>query len=127
MHVIKQICDSVSLLEAGRIVEHGPLRQVASNPDGQLARALLPLPAAAPQGSGTVLEILFAGDSASEPVLSGLTRHFSMDVNVLAGGVEGLAGLQFGRMLIELDPAADVPAVVSYLNGRGVGAKVAAA
>ena len=126
MNVVKRICDSVSLLEAGRVVEHGPLTQVASNLDGRLAKALIPLPPTPPSPGGPVLELLFSGDTTSDPVLSNLTRRFDTDVSVLAGSVETLAGTRFGRLRIQLDTHTDMGAVNEYLAAQGVGVEVAA-
>ncbi|MEE2521332.1 ATP-binding cassette domain-containing protein [Pseudarthrobacter sp. J75] len=129
MNVVKRVCDSVSLLSKGRIIEHGALEDVAGDLESRLAKALLPLPPAEPlkgalQG-GPVLEILFAGDSAKEPVLTGVARHFDIDLNVLAGSVETLGGQQFGHLRVQLADDADAAAVLAYLHERGIGAKVA--
>jgi D-methionine transport system ATP-binding protein len=131
MNVVKRVCDSVSLLSRGRIIEHGALQDVAGNLESKLARALLPLPPAEPllgplQG-GPVLEILFSGDSAKEPVLTGVARHFDIDLNVLAGSVETLGGQQFGHLRVQLAENADLDAVMAYLHQRGISAKPAAA
>lgn len=120
MHVIKRICDSVSLLEGGKIVEHGPLRTVAADLGSKLSRTLLPLPAAEPLGTGVVLEVLFSGDTASAPVLSAAARKFDLDLNVLAGSVESLDNAQFGHLRIQLPEGADAGPVVGYLRDQGV-------
>ncbi|WP_336712579.1 methionine ABC transporter ATP-binding protein [Arthrobacter sp. USHLN218] len=120
MHVIKRICDSVSLLEGGKIVEHGPLRTVAADLGSKLSRTLLPLPAAEPLGAGVVLEVLFSGDTASAPVLSAAARKFDLDLNVLAGSVESLDNAQFGHLRIQLPEGADAGPVVGYLRDQGV-------
>ena len=130
MNVVKRVCDSVSLLSKGRIVEHGALKDVAGDLESKLAKALLPLPASEPlkgalQG-GPVLEILFAGDNAKEPVITGVARHFDIDLNVLAGSVETLGGQQFGHLRVQLAENADYDAVLGYLHQRGIGAKLAA-
>ena len=44
MSVVRSICDSVSLLEAGQIVEGGPIDEVVSRVDSRLSRELVPLP-----------------------------------------------------------------------------------
>ncbi|MGW9405819.1 methionine ABC transporter ATP-binding protein [Arthrobacter sp. NPDC055585] len=126
MNVVKRICDSVSLLEAGRVVEHGALQEVASHLGGRLAKALIPLPATPPVPGGPVVELLMVGEHATEPVLSGLTRRFDTDVNVLAGSVETLAGQRFGRLRVQLDERIDMDAVQAYLAGQGVSVEVAA-
>ena len=127
MNVVKRVCESVSLLSRGRIVEHGALRDVAGDLDSKLAKALLPLPPSEPLPGalqrGPVLEILFSGDSAKEPVLTGVARHFDIDINVLAGSVETLGGQQFGHLRVQLAENADADAVLAYLHERGIGAK----
>jgi D-methionine transport system ATP-binding protein len=42
MDVVRASCDRVALLEAGRVVEHGPLGDVVARPDSRLASGLLP-------------------------------------------------------------------------------------
>ncbi|GAA3295152.1 methionine ABC transporter ATP-binding protein [Arthrobacter citreus] len=129
MNVVKRICDSVSLLEAGKVAEQGPLNEVASNLRGRLAKALIPLPPTPllpGDPTGPVLELLLTGGSATEPVLSALTRRFNTDVNVLAGSVETLAGSRFGRLRIQLDVHTDMQAVTDYLANQGVAVEVAA-
>lgn len=42
MDVVRRACDSVALLDAGRVVEHGPLGEVVARPDSRLASGLLP-------------------------------------------------------------------------------------
>ncbi|NOJ58497.1 ATP-binding cassette domain-containing protein [Arthrobacter sp. 260] len=124
MNVVKRICDSVSLLEDGRVVEHGQLRDVAAKLDGKLSQALLPLPAHRP-GDRPALELLLAGDVASGPVLSDLGRQFDLRINVLAGSVETLADSRFGRLRIEVEEPAPIDEMLEYLQAQGVSAKVA--
>jgi D-methionine transport system ATP-binding protein len=135
MNVVKRICDSVSLLENGRVAEQGVLREVAGSLKGKLVEALLPLPPHRHSGSGRVLDLLAAGDNGSGPVLSELSRLFSLDITLLAGSVETLAGEQFSRMRVGLQPVEDqgipeggVPLddVVAHLRSRGVQVEVAA-
>jgi D-methionine transport system ATP-binding protein len=42
MDVVRRACDSVALLDAGRVVEHGPLGEVVARPGSRLAAGLLP-------------------------------------------------------------------------------------
>jgi D-methionine transport system ATP-binding protein len=122
MHVVKRACDSVSLLEAGRIVEHGPLAEVVSRIDGRLSHALLPLPGEIPEDlpPGTILELLYSGEQAVEPVISGIARRFDTDVNVLAGSVESLGGAQFAHLRIHLPEGSDTAAVIEHLRTTGI-------
>jgi D-methionine transport system ATP-binding protein len=42
MDVVRRVCDSVALLDAGRVVEHGRLGEVVGRPGSRLAAGLLP-------------------------------------------------------------------------------------
>lgn len=126
MHVVKRICDSVSLLERGRIIEHGALHEVVGNRSGSLGRALMPLPSSAANTVLPELELLLVGETASAPVLSELTRRFNANVNVIAGTVETLGGSRFGRLRVEVDSATPLSEITAYLEGAGVHVEVAA-
>lgn len=126
MHVVKQACDSVSLLEAGKIVEHGNIEQVITNAAGSLASTLLPLPGDAPRvdGEGPILDLLYTGDQATQPVISSISRMFNTDVNVLAGSVEQLGQQQYAHLRLQLAPDADLEAIVNHLKSSGIAVTV---
>lgn len=126
MHVVKQACDSVSLLEAGKIVEHGNIEQVITNASGSLASTLLPLPGDAPraEGKGPILDLLYTGRQATEPVISMLSRRFEIDVNVLAGSVEQLGEQQYAHLRLQLPVGSDVATIVEYLEATGIAVTV---
>ncbi|WP_183666084.1 methionine ABC transporter ATP-binding protein [Neomicrococcus aestuarii] len=124
MHVVKRICDSVSLLEGGKIVESGALSEVVSA-GGRLSEAVLPLPGnAATIAEGPILELLYSGDQAYSPVISAITKTFGIDVNVLAGSIEELGTNKFAHLRLQLDPSTDVDAVLQFLTDRGISATV---
>ncbi|GAA5228176.1 methionine ABC transporter ATP-binding protein [Paeniglutamicibacter antarcticus] len=118
MYVVKQACDSVSLLEAGRIVEHGDIAKVVADPAGRLSQALLPMPEGLP--AGVVLDLLYSGDQAADPVISSIARTFDTDVNVLAGSVEQLGEHQFAHLRIQLPEGSDITAITNHLLANGV-------
>lgn len=122
MHVVKQLCDSVSLLLDGRIVEAGPLTDVASTLGSQLSMALLPLPEIQDDGA-TYLEVLAHGDSAEKPVASLISSAFPVEVRIAAGTVEQLSGARFAHYLLSVDSAATtnpgIPALIEHLEQHG--------
>jgi len=122
MNVVKQACDSVSLLEAGRIVEHGAIATVVADPAGRLSQALLPMPGKLPADlpAGVVLDLLYSGSQATDPVISSIARTFNVDVNVLAGSVENLGAHQFAHLRIQLPEGSDIAAITNHLLANGV-------
>ena len=125
--VVRRICDSAALMADGRIVEEGQLLDLLANPDSQLADILLPTgdPALDPGWESVVLT--FAGEHTSEPVISGLTRHFGLDVSILGGSVDQIAGHKVGRLRVALshpEGVFDHAAVHKYLADREVSARL---
>lgn len=124
MHVVKKICTSVSLLDSGRIVEGGALTQVASALGSRLSAALLPLPEAAWDADGQLIEVLAYGSATDVPVSTVIRDRFGLGVRILAGSVEDLAGERFAHHLVAVpDGAANGPggveAVVGFLQDNG--------
>ncbi|NJL07233.1 MAG: methionine ABC transporter ATP-binding protein [Methylacidiphilales bacterium] len=114
MSVVKTIADRVAVLDRGRVVEQGSTFEVFAHPEhettrnfvGSVTGALLsedlrsrlvsePIP-----GGRTVLRIVFTGPNADEPVLSRVTRLLGIDVNILAGQIEPIAGRSFGMLIV---------------------------
>ncbi|MFB4317951.1 methionine ABC transporter ATP-binding protein [Actinomadura sp. 21ATH] len=126
MDVVKRICDSAAIMREGRIVESGPVRDLLLRPGSELARDLLPLPALDPAPSGTtVVDVTFEGDSADRPFVSSLARTYSIDVNILGGAVEEIAGTRVGRLRIELPGDPDVNAAqLAHLREAGLAVEV---
>lgn len=128
MTVVKRICDSVSLLEDGRVVESGALTQVVGAFGSRLSESLLSLPPAdRDDAAGPTIEVL---DSSRDGELSALTtasRHFGVDFQVVAATVEQLAGTTFGRWRVRVKPPLRPEEVVAHFAGNGVQAGVTGA
>ena len=148
MSVVRRICDSVSLLEAGRIVQSGPIEDVVSDVDSRLSLELVPPPdvpkAALVAGStedtddqadgaggadragsteSAVIDVALTahpGEPAAAQVLS-LVAEQGADV---AGGVfETLGTAQVGRLALTI-PADRAQAAVAALREAGITAEV---
>ena len=125
MHVVKRICDSVSLLEAGRIVESGPLTEVIRTLDGSLSQALLGIPPHDPsvENGGRLIDVLASGSTADRPVVALTSQHFGVTIPIVAGSVEHLAGITFSHLRLRVPDGTDSDAVVGYLRQLGADAK----
>ncbi|UVS79216.1 methionine ABC transporter ATP-binding protein [Actinokineospora sp. UTMC 2448] len=98
MSVVREVCDSVSLLDRGRIVEHGPIGEVVGRHGTRLARELIPLPVTA---DSTAVEAAFAVEHTGEVfrAIGGIDG-----VAVAAGTVETLGGVRVGRLRLDVAP-----------------------
>lgn len=99
--VVRRICDSAVLMADGRVVEEGHLIELMRRPDSRLAELLLPI-TGADAISGHVLTLSFAHDDAERPVLSQLTRDLGVEVSILGGTIETIAGHKVGRLRVAL-------------------------
>ena len=125
MHVVKRICDSVSLLDAGRIVESGPLTEVIRTLDGSLSQTLLGIPPHDPdvENGGRLIDVLASGSTADRPVVALTSQHFGVTIPIVAGSVEHLSGITFSHLRLRVPDGTDPDAVVGYLRQLGADAK----
>ncbi len=116
MSVIRAICHRVGVIEAGRIIEEGPVYDVFAHPRMAVTQSFLAaitgrdLPEhikrrlqPEPQGaSQTVLQITFAGDAAEAPILTRLARETGVDLAILHGQIDSVAGRSLGVLVVAL-------------------------
>jgi D-methionine transport system ATP-binding protein len=115
MNVVKSICDSVAIMADGRVEESGTIAGLIKTPGSRLTSEIFPLPEPAPAGSIT---LTFTGDP-HQPVVSEVVRKFDVDVNILGGSIENLAGLAVGRLRVSLSGDEEA-AALAFLRARGV-------
>ncbi len=116
MEVIKTIAHHVAVIDGGRIVEQGPTFDVFTGHKHETTQALLSglagmhLPeflmsrmtdVAAP-GSRVILRVVFKGENATEPMLARLGSDLGIEVNIMAGAVDEIAGRPFGMLVVSL-------------------------
>src|SRR5580698_4153818 len=116
MSVVKKLADRVAVLESGRIVEQGTTYEIFAHPRHDTTRRfvgsitggrapewlLAKLKPEGGPGDVAILRIVFAGGEADQPVLSRLARTLGVDVNILHGQVETIAGHPFGTLFISV-------------------------
>jgi D-methionine transport system ATP-binding protein len=115
MNVVKSVCDSVAIMSRGRIEESGAIADLIRTPGSRLTREIFPLPEPAPAGSVT---LTFTGDPR-QPVVSEVVRKFDVDLSILGGSIEDLAGGSVGRLRVVLD-GSDRQAALAYLRDCGL-------
>jgi D-methionine transport system ATP-binding protein len=121
MDVVKSICDSAALMDQGRIVESGTVTELLATPGSELASALFPVGGEASGDDRTVLDITFQGESATQPVISQLSRTYNIDISILGAAIDTVGGLQVGRMRIELPGRYEDNVVpVGFLREQGL-------
>ncbi|MDG4822947.1 ATP-binding cassette domain-containing protein [Asanoa sp. WMMD1127] len=122
MEVVKRICDSVAIMSDGRITEAGPVHELLARPDSALARGIFRLGPPPDLPGATVVDLTVVGDGT---LLSDVARAHDVDVRLLDGAVETLAGGRAGRLRIALPgPPSANEAAVRQLRAGAVAVEV---
>ena len=131
MRVVESVCNKVAVIDGGKIVENGSVKQVFSAPVSDKAKELvLPHARILNRAPGSVvdppqkrkcLRLIFDGAKSDAPVLSELVKNLGVDFNILFAETKTVAGTTVGQMLIELPQnPADRKAAAEFLQSRGV-------
>ena len=131
MQVIREVCDTVAVIERGRVVETGPVWRVFGEPEHDATRALLrtlvhdlpadlaervkPLADIEQADARVLLDVRFTGDDARDPDLAGLASALSVDgssVSFVHGGIDRIQGHAQGRLIVSAQVRANGRATV---------------
>ncbi len=121
--VVRRICDAAALMENGRVVEQGELLDLVADPTSRIADQLIPLGRANDEVTGPSQLLSFVNSGVNEPVLSSFTRTTGIDVAILGGSVEQIAGHKVGRLRVAFDhPHGEVDDAIihDFFSSRGV-------
>lgn len=129
MQVIKQICNKVAVIEAGRIVEEGLVSEVFSDPKHVTTKHFLqsnsheipPEFFKEISPNRKLLRLRFKGEVAGDPVISEIVRKFNVDANILLGWIDRLQTVSIGTLIIELTgPSKGIEDTLHYLSLKTV-------
>jgi D-methionine transport system ATP-binding protein len=111
MDVVRRVCDSVAVLDAGRIVEHGSVADVFLHPQHPTTRRFvneaLPEEAAGEHVPyqhvpGRLMRLSFRGEATWSPTLGQVTRETGVDFNILAGRIDRIKDLPYGQLTLAM-------------------------
>ena len=139
MQVIKQVADRVAVIDAGRIVEQGPVIDVFTRPQQAITKSLIDeivpqeLPASVLDhvrhlsrqlqggGVGQLLRLSYSGEHAYEPILSHLIRELGLDLSILHGQIDEIQDQTFGSLAVYASgEGARLQTAIAQLRGEGV-------
>ncbi|MBF0939347.1 MAG: methionine ABC transporter ATP-binding protein [Schaalia georgiae] len=135
MAVVREICDSVTLLDHGTVTQTGTIAEVVSDPASPLARELVPTPAVehgpagadgspGPGASGTVLlDVVFTSHPGVPTGATVLHLASSMGADVTAGTFESIGDIQVGRLALTV-PSYHADSIIEQLRKNSIHAEV---
>lgn len=125
MGVVRKICDSATLLDHGRIVETGLLKDIVANPESPLCLKLLPLPQpdlSAVYGQ-TIVDIFFTAHPRQPEGAKVLALASGLGADIAAGFFESIGEVQVSRLALAL-PHNSVEGALRAFHEAGIYAKV---
>lgn len=140
MQVIKDICDRVAVMKDGEVVEYGDVFDIFANPTQDITREfvegtsnlsrikeLLENKSAITQlkQGEAILKFKYLERSASEALVSQLSRKFNLDINIIFGNIELIGDNPVGGLVsIVQGTAREIDAAIEYLKEKNVGVEV---
>lgn len=123
LEVIKSICHRVAVMKDGKIVEEGDVYKVFTRPEHEFTRQLLAhsekfdIPENLLNSlRGSVLRITYAGEKATEPVLSNITKQYGTEFSILHGKIEYIRDLPLGILYVYIPlPKEELSSIVNYI------------
>ena len=136
MSVVREICDSVTLLGHGQVLQTGTLEEVVADSETPLARELVPMPLvdseSTAEGAATLdgrtknsvlLDVVFTSHPGVPTGATVLRLASSMGADVTAGTFESLGSVQVGRLALTV-PAYHADKIIEQLRKNNVHAEV---
>lgn len=119
MGVVREICDDLFVMDQGRIIEEGPFSDVYLNPKHSVTKRLFSseitrdLPhhileriSAHPEpgrDNQVVMKLVFSDSSAQKPLISILSREFTLDLNIIAGHLDHVRERAYGSLIVSFE------------------------
>ena len=118
MNVVRRICDSVTLLDHGKVTATGSVADVVADIDSPLARQIIPAPVLdADDAHGqTIVDISFTSSPGEPTGSSVLDLARSLGADIGAGTFETIGQTQVARLALTLDPEKVDDAVLAFRN-----------
>lgn len=133
MAVIREICDRVAVMEAGKVIEEGTVFDIFSAPKTNTAQNFVStvmhdqIPPSIlnmmerKQALNHIFHITFVGESTGSPFLSQLSKILDVEINVLFGNITELQGIPFGKLIVEIQGAdTEVKRALSYMQAQQI-------
>lgn len=111
MDVIRRVCDRVAVMDAGVIVESGPVAEVFLHPQHATTKRFVQEAEHVDENDqrddfahvqGRILRLTFIGESTYSPVLGQVARETGIDYSILAGRIDRIKDTPYGQLTLAL-------------------------
>lgn len=111
MDVVRRVCDRVAVIDAGRVVEIGPVSDVFLHPQHPTTRDFvfesenidsLELQQDFKKAKGRILRLTFKGESTYDPLLGSVARQSGVDFSIISGRIDHIKDTPYGQLTLAL-------------------------
>lgn len=127
MQVIKSICNKVSILEYGEVIEEGNVIDVFSKVGDSRSSYFIDESHDIDfsKSSDKVLKLIFVDESSQKPLLSIATQKYGVKFNIVFGKVEQIQDMSLGRLIVTTDcNSATLNEVIEFFKEHSVNVEV---
>ncbi|MFD2646021.1 methionine ABC transporter ATP-binding protein [Pseudomonas japonica] len=109
MDVIRRVCDQVAVMDAGRIVEQGPVAEVFLHPKHPTTKRFVQEDEQIDEAEqrddfahvpGRIIRLTFQGDATYAPLLGTVARETGVDYSILAGRIDRIKDTPYGQLTL---------------------------
>ncbi|WP_455920977.1 methionine ABC transporter ATP-binding protein [Pseudomonas putida] len=111
MDVIRRVCDQVAVMDAGVIVEQGPVAKVFLHPQHPTTKRFVQEDEQVDEAEqsdifahvpGRIVRLTFQGDSTYAPLLGTVARETGVDYSILAGRIDRIKDTPYGQLTLAI-------------------------
>ncbi|MFT4172249.1 MAG: methionine ABC transporter ATP-binding protein [Rhodocyclaceae bacterium] len=123
MDVVRRIADRVAVLDAGRVVELGPVADVFLHPQHATTRRFVQEAEnvddneqydAFAHVAGTLVRLTFRGERTFEPILGEVARRTGVNFSILYGRIDRIKDVPYGQLTLALNDGAPDVALAQF-------------
>ena len=140
MQVVKELCQRVAVMEAGKVVEEGEVYSVFANPQQPITQSFINTASNLSRvqeflseneafrnlkPGEEIIRLKYLDTSAAEALVSTVSREYGVDMNIIFGNIEWIGNHLLGELIvIATGKTEKIPDAIQYLKEKNVDVEV---
>lgn len=128
MEVVRDACEQVAVVDSGKIVEQGSVKEIFSCPKSEVTKEFMRGIVSNSKDEivrwsdeGGQFELHFVGEKTGEPVLSRMAKQFDVEFNIRAGGIQRIKNEDIGAMFVDFSgKKTEIEKALKFLREQGI-------